>query len=112
MGTEERAPSWGTLAPGSSAPERGEQFDLLATLGGTTIEQIRSGRIAGPEDHLQGHDEWVVVLEGSADLEVAGELRTLRARDWVLLPAGTPHRVVSTEPGTSWLAVHVRADPG
>ncbi len=25
--------------------------------------------------------------------------------DWVLLPAGTPHRLVETEPGTKWLTV-------
>ena len=40
-----------------------------------------------------------------AVLEVDGVARDLSAGDWWLLPAGTPHRLVSAEPGTSWLAV-------
>ena len=57
-------------------------------------------------------DEWVVVLDGSAELEVAGQQRTLAAGDWIVLPAGTPHRVLATTTGTRWLAVHVAPSSG
>ncbi|HTT85853.1 MAG TPA: hypothetical protein VMF60_00675, partial [Acidimicrobiales bacterium] len=42
---------------------------------------------------------------GGATLEIGDERLEMGPRDWVLLPAGTPHRLVATDPGTSWLAV-------
>jgi quercetin dioxygenase-like cupin family protein len=41
-----------------------------------------------------------------ARLDVAGDEIALGAGDWVLIPAGTRHRVLSTEAGTHWIAVH------
>jgi cupin 2 domain-containing protein len=69
------------------------------------VEQIRTGRLEGPVDYRADVDEWVLVLEGSAVLEVAGTPVELRAGDWVMLPARTPHRLLDTEPGTNWLTV-------
>ena len=95
----------GRLARGAGAPSDGEQTVALARGTGFTVEQILSGRLAAPQLYEQEHDEWVVVLEGGAVLEVDGAAHDLVAGDWWLLPAGTPHRLVHTEPGTSWLAV-------
>ncbi len=78
---------------------------MLADGEGFRVEQILSGRLAAPQDYVQDHDEWVVVLAGGAVLEVDGVAHELGVGDWWLLPAGTPHRLVRTEPGTSWLAV-------
>jgi mannose-6-phosphate isomerase-like protein (cupin superfamily) len=102
------APRRGRLRSGRTAPEDGEETVALATVGGAVVEQILSGRLDAPVDYLTDVDEWVVVLEGRATLEVAGELFELHAGDWVLLPARTPHRVVDTEPGTNWLTVSGR----
>jgi cupin 2 domain-containing protein len=71
------------------------------------VEQILSGHNESRTDFLQDTDEWVVVLEGAAVVEVDGERLDLAPGDWVLLPAGVPHSVVRTEIGTNWLAVHV-----
>ena len=98
----------GVLAPGSSAPASGERFTTLAELPGATVEQILSGELAEQPSFEQAHDEWVVVLEGRARLEVAGDELELHSGEWLLLPAGCPHTVLETEPGTSWLAVHAR----
>jgi len=95
----------GRLAPGATAPSDGEETVALARATGFSVEQILSGRLAGPHQYEQDHDEWVVVLDGSATLEVDGVAHDLGAGDWWLLPAGTPHRLVPTAPGTSWLAV-------
>ena len=95
----------GHLVPVTDAPAEGEATVELARAAGFTVEQILSGRLGAPLDYEQDHDEWVVVLAGAAVLEVDGVARDLSAGDWWLLPAGTPHRLVSTEPGTSWLAV-------
>jgi mannose-6-phosphate isomerase-like protein (cupin superfamily) len=75
--------------------------------GQVVVEQILSGRVEGATEYLQDRDEWVAVLHGAATLEVGGEAVTLAPGDWVLLPAGVPHRVVRVEPGTSWLAFHI-----
>jgi cupin 2 domain-containing protein len=99
----------GRLLDKGAAPVRGEIVDELARLGeGARIEQIISGELDAPVDYDQDHDEWVVVLSGRAALEVDGQQVDLFAGEWVLLPAGMPHRLMRTQPGTTWLAVHGR----
>jgi mannose-6-phosphate isomerase-like protein (cupin superfamily) len=95
----------GRLRNAGEAPRDGEATFLLAEVGGVAVEQILSGRLDGPVDDVADVDEWVLVVEGRAVLEVAGDHLELRAGDWLLLPARTPHRLLSTEPGTSWLTV-------
>ncbi len=97
----------GHLADASSAPVVGERTDELLGLHGVTIEQIFSGILATPVDYDQDHDEWVVLLDGGAELEVDGEHLTLVPGDWLFLPWHTPHRLVRTDPGTRWLAVRL-----
>jgi len=100
----------GSLAPAAGAPGEGELVTRLAELPGATVEQILSGTLAGPASFEQDHDEWVVLLEGGAKLVVDGAELELQAGDWLLLPAGCPHTLVETQPGTSWLAVHLAAN--
>jgi len=95
----------GRLEIGAAAPDEGERTELLARGTGFVVEQILSGRLAAPQEYEQDHDEWVVILAGGAVLEVDGVAHELGVGDWWLLPAATPHRLVRTEPGTSWLAV-------
>jgi cupin 2 domain-containing protein len=101
----------GRLRDPSEAPARGERTERLLAFGDAVVEQILSGRLEAPADYLQAQDEWVVVLAGGATLEVAGETVELAARDWLFLPSGVPHRLVRTEPGTDWLALHVHPHP-
>lgn len=96
----------GRLRPPDEAPAHGEDADELVRVQNLVVEQILSGTVE-PTDYLQDQDEWVVVLAGAASLDVAGEVHELAAGDWLLLPAGTPHRLLRTQPGTSWLAVHL-----
>ena len=102
-----RPPLRGRLEPGAGAPAEGERLTPLVELPGATIEQILSGTLPEPVSFEQAHDEWVVVLEGRARLLVDGDELELEAGDWLLLPAGCPHTVLETQPGTSWLAVHL-----
>jgi cupin 2 domain-containing protein len=101
--------SRGRLRDGAAAPASGEAVESLLALPGVAIEQILSGALDAPLDFRQEHDEWVVLLSGSASLVVAGADVELEAGDWLFLPAGVQHSVVSTAPGSSWLAVHVGA---
>jgi cupin 2 domain-containing protein len=101
----------GRLLPAASAPASGERVAPVFSSRGVVVEQILSGRLDAPVDFLQGHDEWVVVLEGGAHIEVHDETIELGAGDWVLIPADAPHRVMKTQRGTSWLAVHLPRPP-
>ncbi len=89
-----------------AVPEVGEAFHLLAELGQVRIEHIVSSETPDSGAQVQDWHEWVLLLAGAAELEVAGVLVPLSRRDWVVIPAGTTHRVRSTQAGTQWLAVH------
>jgi len=102
-----RPPLRGRLEPGSGAPAEGERLKPLVELPAVTVEQILSGALPEPVSFEQAHDEWVVVLEGGARMLVDGDELELGPGEWLLLPAGCPHTVLETQPGTSWLAVHL-----
>ncbi|MEZ4329682.1 MAG: cupin domain-containing protein [Polyangiales bacterium] len=95
------------LFEGVEPPAVGETFTALLTTPSVTIERIVSSLRPDGGEYDQPHDEWVVLLRGDAELEVAGQTRTLRAGDYVLLPAHTKHRVLRTSHGALWLAVHM-----
>jgi cupin 2 domain-containing protein len=99
----------GRLREPASGPPLGEQVDELVSSGGLLVEHILSGAPVAPVDYSQETDEWVVLLSGAATLEVEGELTRLAPGDWLFLPAHTPHRLLETTPGTSWVAVHHEA---
>ena len=89
-----------------------EFFEPLVAGEGVLVERIVSTGQSTPAgawlENLQG-DEWVVVLQGEAELSYdEGESITLAAGDHVLIPAGVRHRVERTtsEPPCIWLAVH------
>jgi cupin 2 domain-containing protein len=85
----------------------GEHIEEAIHIGGVAIEQILSGEVDKPVDYDQDQDEWVVLLEGTAELEMNGERVLLEQGDWVLLPRRIPHRLIRTTQGTNWIAVHI-----
>jgi cupin 2 domain-containing protein len=96
-------------------PDR-EDFANLLQVPGLRIERIVSHGQASPAGfwYEQGWDEWVIVLQGTASLQIEGRAGPLRlaAGDHCWLPAGCRHRVAATAPDgpTVWLAVH-RGEP-
>jgi cupin 2 domain-containing protein len=97
----------GNLLAGATAPGQGERFDTLLAHRNLVIERIISSAVVSPQEYVQTQDEWVVLLQGEATLEVAGDLIDLRAGDHAFLPAGTPHTVRRVSQGALWLAVHL-----
>ncbi len=80
---------------------------------GIRIESIVSTGQSSQEGfwYDQAEHEWVLLLTGSAGLEIEGEeVRNLKAGDFLLLPAHRKHRVAwtDTEAETIWLAVFFR----
>jgi cupin 2 domain-containing protein len=91
-----------------------EIFTELLSHSAVRIERIVStGQVTPPDaPYCQPHDEWVLLLVGSARLwiEGAGEC-TLRPGGHLMVPAGRAHRVTftATDQPTIWLAVHFPA---
>ena len=92
-----------------------EVFEPLVDTPGLTLERIVSNGQATPpgEWYDQDHDEWVMVLTGSAGLLWAHipQVYTLTAGDYVYIPAHQCHRVEWTDKHqpTIWLALHIKA---
>jgi len=88
-------------------PAAGESFTPL--LENEKVKILRIVSSDTPDDTLydQEEDEWVVVLEGSATLEMEGRRIELQRGDTLFIPAHTPHRVLRTETGSLWIAVHI-----
>ena len=90
-----------------------EEFTTLLGEPGLIVQRIVSTGHASPPGfwYEQAGDEWVVLLQGGAELSLAdGERLCLKPGDWVELPAGCRHRVEETAVGTVWLAVHCAHD--
>lgn len=94
----------------AAPPAQGETFQPLARLRNITIEQILSSATPALDRYDQTQDEWVVLLRGRAKLEVADQTLELEPGDYLCLRAHTPHRVLQTEPGALWLAIHVQPE--
>jgi cupin 2 domain-containing protein len=81
---------------------------------GFRVERIVSQGHASPPGfwYDQEENEWVIVLEGGAAVEIEGfsETFTLLRGSYINIPAHKKHRVVSTDPSekTVWLAIHYR----
>jgi cupin 2 domain-containing protein len=93
----------------------GEINECLLSARGVRIERIVSqGQLSPPGCwYDQEEAEWVLVLSGSARLEIAGEHenRLLSEGDAIFLPARCRHRVTWTDPDrpTVWLALFIDA---
>lgn len=88
-------------------PVEGERFETLLRHRNLVVERIVSSAVATLQEYIQGQDEWVLLIRGEAELEVAGERTVLRVGDYLFLPAGVPHTVRRTSEGAIWLAVHL-----
>jgi len=98
--------------PSRAVSREAETFETLLTQPGVIIERIISTGQSSPPDfwYCQPQNEWVMVLQGSAGLQLEGEseVRVLQAGDCLNIPALCKHRVEWTDAKetTIWLAVH------
>ena len=88
-----------------------EKFEQIVSGKNIQIERIIStGQTTNPREwYDQELDEWVILLQGEAELSCADETRIkLKAGDYLLISAHTKHRVeyTSIEPPCIWLAVY------
>ena len=99
----------GNVFEDSSPPSAGERFEVLLKHKHVVVERIVSSANITPNKYVQSQDEWVVLVRGEAELELAGEAVVLKSGDYLFLPSGTAHIVKSASEGAMWLAVHLHA---
>ena len=104
--------SSGNLFANLPVASEDEIFESVLERPGLRLHRIVSNGQSSPPTgwYDQNDHEWVVILSGSAGLEIEGEktIRTLRPGDYVYLPAHLRHRVAWTDKNhpTVWLAIH------
>ena len=93
-----------------------EKIEQIVSGKNIQIERIVSTGQTTPSGqwYNQELDEWVILLQGEAELCYADYTKIkLKAGDYLLIPAHTKHRVeyTSIEPVCIWLAVHGQLSP-
>lgn len=97
----------GNLFADALPPLQGERFEMILKHRNLVVERIVSSAAMVPCEYVQPQDEWVVLVQGEATLQVAGKTMALKAGDHLFLPAGVPHSVQRVSEGAIWLAVHL-----
>jgi cupin 2 domain-containing protein len=97
----------GNLFANAKPPAEGERFETLLSHRNLVVERIISSAAIVPTEYVQTQDEWVLLVAGEAVMDVAGVRHELKAGDYLFLPAGVPHTVLSTSQGALWLALHL-----
>jgi cupin 2 domain-containing protein len=93
-----------------------EEFEQIVAGKNIQIERIVSTGQTTPygQWYDQKLDEWVILLQGEAELSYTDDTRIkLKSGDYLLIPAHTMHCVeyTSVEPACIWLAVHGHFSP-
>jgi len=88
-----------------------EIFEAIASSPDVLIERIISTVQVTPSGQWydQDRDEWVILLQGEAEISYIDSSRTkLTSGDYLMIPAHQKHRVdyTSSEPPCIWLAIH------
>lgn len=99
--------NFGNLYDDALPPAQGERFENLLQHRNLVVERIISSAATTPTLLVQAQDEWVLLAQGTAVLDINGQAKSLKAGDYVFLPAGVPHTVKQVSEGALWLAVHL-----
>ena len=87
-------------------PTTGEEFTTLFENKKIKIVQIVSSDKLELVEYCQEEDEFVILLEGSAQLDIEGKNVILNRGDTLYIPSKTKHKVLATQKGTLWIAIH------
>ncbi len=95
------------LFDNAAPPTTGERFDELLRCRNLVIERICSSAVIAPNQYVQAQDEWVLLVQGTAEIEIDGKTESLNSGDYVFLPTDTPHSLKKVSDGALWLAIHL-----
>jgi len=91
----------------ATIPLQDETFSTLLEHKNVKIVRIVSSSNLEVCEYLQREDEWVVVVQGKANILTDNQEKTLYQGDSLFIPSQTKHSVQSVEDGTIWLAIHI-----
>ncbi len=87
-----------------------ETFTTYYQNSNVKVERIVSSGQVTPasQPYIQENDEWVVLLQGEAEIKTDGKNFRLKKGDSLFISAGLPHWVTFTseKPACIWIAVH------
>ena len=86
-----------------------ELIETIFSFTNIRIERIVSDGHCSPKDfwYDQDENEWIVVLQGSAEIVFVDRIITMKIGDYLNIPAHEKHRVgkTSSDEKTIWLAI-------
>jgi len=85
-----------------------ENFQTLLNHKNVEIKTIISNTLSTPQTFTQECDEWVVVLQGCAKIEMDGIIHKLKKGDTLFIEANKRHRLLKTKKVVVWLAVYIK----
>jgi cupin 2 domain-containing protein len=85
-----------------------ENFQTLLKHKNVEIKTIISNTLSTPQTFTQECDEWVVVLQGCAKIEMDGIIHKLKKGDTLFIEANKRHRLLKTKKVVVWLAVYIK----
>lgn len=88
-------------------PIKSENFTTLLEHKNIKIVRIVSSYNIEHNEYCQSEDEWVVIVQGSAVLEIGNQEQKLSQGESIFIAAHTKHTLKSVQEGTIWLAVHI-----
>jgi len=90
-------------------PTIGEEFTTLLEKENIKIVRIVSSDKLEAKEYCQEENEFVILLEGKATLDIKGKRIKLSRGDTLFIPARTEHKILATKKGTLWLAIYFNA---
>ena len=84
-----------------------ESFKTALKRKNVTVKRIVSNTLKTPQTFKQDVDEWVVVLQGCAKLEMDGIIHKLKKGDTLFIEANKEHTLLKTKQVVVWLAVYI-----
>ena len=84
-----------------------ENFQTLLNHKNVGIKTIVSNKLSTPQIFKQECDEWVIVLQGCAKIEMDGVVYKLKKGDTLFIPANKEHILLKTKKVVVWLAVYI-----
>jgi len=85
-----------------------ETFKTLLNHKNVTIKTVVSNSLKTPQIFMQDEDEWVVILQGCAKIEMDGKMHKLKKGDSLFIPAKTKHTLLKTKKVVVWLAIYIQ----
>ncbi len=85
----------------------GEDVKSILKYKNIVIKRIVSSENLEVCTFSQEEAEWVLLVEGSAEISMKNRNYILKRGDFIFIPKKQEHTILKVETGTIWLAIHI-----